>query len=730
MENEVEYLHKFLTKTAAISCGVLLFAMQSVWAMPDTMGTDELSPGMSGTVYTALDHQGEIQEFNADIIGVLDNGKVSSKLIMALASGPVVESAGGVLQGMSGSPVYVNGRLIGALSAGFKNLDPYKFFITPIDDMLELWKMPDSKNLTRLQTVDIKKAAEQREKVKAELAKKEEKQQKNEAEKKPEATASQETVKAEDKADVKADKKTEDKAEAKADEKAGDKAEAKADEKAGDKTEVKADKDKKETGTAEEPAAAAAENDKAAADKGTVHDTKADPAVKPEKTEPRESFYFSGFGAAGRSFLQQKLAPLGVNVLDEGVSFGAAEDYTTDYNASLEPGGPVGVALVYGDFSFGATGTVTAVDGNRILAFGHPFLHKGNVNYFMTDANIVGTVSGQAAGMRLATAGHIIGRISQDRAAGIAGELGVFPSVVPVRVSVKDSSLARENTYSARIAYDEDFLPALTAGIAYASLDKVSDTLGESTAKVHFQIQTNAVDSGKVERSNMFYNTSDVGQVALTEITEAMNLICSNTDQESDIVDVKVDIDVNAGRQTASILSAVPDKTTVKPGETVTFKTTIKPYRRDKETLMIPFTVPRRQHEGAMHLDVHGGGLVPAVQIFLAQQAAAAGIDASADEDKTIKTSEKLKEFMDMDMNNEIVIEPAASTGMMSEEEQKQAMKAAAREAERSLQEAEEQKPVDRKAQKAAKPVKAKLASNYIIDNVVHATLQVSKKDS
>ena len=692
-------MHKFFIRTAALSCGMLFFAMQAAWAMPDTMGTDELSPGMSGTVYTVVEHEGEIQNFNADIIGVMDNGKGSSKLIMAQASGDVVEGVGGVLQGMSGSPVYVEDRLIGALSAGLKEMDPYKFFITPIDDMLAIWQMPDTKNLTRLQTVNIKKAAEQREKVKADAAKAEEKKQKkNDAAKTAEKRADAGNMKAVEPAEV-----------------------------------------------AEKPAASVPEEEKTDPNKEAVkapaQDTIKENAkeqdktkvghvaeAKPEKAEAKENLYFSGFGSAGRHFLQKELATLGVNALDEGFSFGAAENYTTDYNASLEPGSPVGVALVYGDFSIGATGTVTAVDGRRILAFGHPFLHKGNVNYFMTDANVIGTISGQSAGMRLATAGHIIGRISQDRGAGIAGELGVFPSVVPVRVNVRDHSLARDTTYSAQIAYDEDFLPALTAGIAYASLDKTSDTLGENTAKVHFKIQTNAVNSGKVERSNMFYNTSDVGQIALTEIAQAMNLICGNTDRESDIVDVKVDIDVNAGRQTASILSAIPDKTKVKPGETVTFKTTIKPYRRDKETVMIPFTVPKHQREGAMHLDVHGGGLVPAVQIFLAQQAAAAGIDASADEDKTLKTADKLKEFMEQDMNNEIVIEPAASPGIMSEEEQKQAMKAAAREAEKSLQEAKEQKPADKKALKAAKPLKAKMASAYIIDNVVHATLQVSDK--
>ena len=96
----------------------------------------------------------------------------------------------------------------------------------------------------------------------------------------------------------------------------------------------------------------------------------------------------------------------------------------TLYNASLKPGSAVGVAIVYGDFAVGATGTVTAVDGKKILGFGHPFLHRGNVNYFMTDATVVGTISGQSNGMKIANIGNIIGRISQDRETGIAGTIG------------------------------------------------------------------------------------------------------------------------------------------------------------------------------------------------------------------------------------------------------------------------------------------------------------------
>ena len=54
----------------------------------------------------------------------------------------------------------------------------------------------------------------------------------------------------------------------------------------------------------------------------------------------------------------------------------------------LRPGDPIGVALVTGDLEFGATGTVTEVDGNRVYAFGHPFYGLGPTQFPMTRAYV------------------------------------------------------------------------------------------------------------------------------------------------------------------------------------------------------------------------------------------------------------------------------------------------------------------------------------------------------
>lgn len=723
-----------MKKVIATGIAAMCFATAAVpaHAMDPILPFRDVKGGMTGTAYTVVDSSGEIRSFDVDIVGNMDNGKGSSRMIMARARGPVIEQTGGILQGMSGSPVYVNGRLVGAVAAGIKEMTPYTFFITPIEDMMKLWTMPDTKNKTRLKTVNMHKVVEERKKQAA--------KEKEEENKKAETSGNAILNRIMDVIHEAEDTARETKAKQEADEKEQaekEKAEAAA-AKAADKAAAKDAAKAKEAADAPAEDAATAE-DKAAVDEAAKASTPVKDAAaaktaaatedkaqaKDEKAltkQPKAVMYLSGFSQPGIDFLQKNV-PVGRDVTFMSMGVRTEGEGNTLYNASLKPGSAVGVAIVYGDFAVGATGTVTAVDGKKILGFGHPFLHRGNVNYFMTDATVVGTISGQSNGMKIANIGNIIGRISQDRETGIAGTIGDFPTVVPVKVRIKDTTLGRTDDYGARIAYDEDFLPELSGGIAYAAMTKTSDTLAGSTANVHFTIRTNAAEGGKFERSNMFYNTADVGQIAVGELMQAMSIVCSNTEQESDIVDVQVDVQMENGRKTATLVSAVPDKATVKPGDLVKFTTTIKPYRRDKETLLIPYRVPVTAPEGPLTLDIRGGGVAPIAQLKLLQQT---GLDLIAQEDKTATTKDKLQGLKRTGRNNEIIIAPGAQAQVMMPAQQRKA----AREAAKAAREAAQQRKFSFSLNKPKNENagETKFTTNYIIDNVIHSTLQVEKK--
>jgi len=795
---EVIYLRNFKKKMLALSLSLSLSmgltGMTAMASLPPTLPLSEVYPGMEGTAYTVVDESGEIVPFHVDVVGTYEEGS-STNRIMAKASGPVVERTGGTLQGMSGSPVYVNGgALVGALSAGIKGMSLYTFFITPIDEMLPIWDMPDYKAVhlkkekkekaadadetmgegigedagkdgmkpemgecAKLEEEELpeldagtaekpgKKPAKKSEKdaakdkkaekgkitadkpEKAEKKPASDKERPAEAEKKPAAekgkpAGAEKNPAAEEEKLEEAGKKSEEAAKKPADAKkkpAGSEDKPAAEKKPAEAKEKPAGAEKRPTSEKEKPAEAK---------KRPVAEADAKPAAKKRETQAKSALYLAGFGRSGSAYMEEKLSALGFKA-GEMPAFGTPTPGAhVVYDAVLAPGSAVGVAVSYGDFSVGATGTVTAVDEKRVLAFGHPFLHKGNVNYFMTEAKVVGTISGPTDGMKIASIGNIIGRINQDREAGVAGIIGAFPESVPMRVRVKDTSLGYDRKFAAQIAYDEDFLPVLVPGIAYAAMGKTSDTLGEATANLKFTIRTTAGEDGRIERSNMYYAASDVGQASVGELAQVMTLLCQNAEEAADVTSIDVDIEMESVRKTASLISAVPEKPSAKPGETVNFRTTIKPFRREKEELLIPYHVPENQAPGVLSLDVRGGSFIPVTTALLQN---ALGIDTSAEEDKTQTTADKLKQFLQLGRNNEIIVAPAIAPNLpLSAEEKKEAKKRLKKQ--ESAPKKKQEKRIDllgQKAKKKGNPFEAKFETGYVIDNVIHTSLLIEEED-
>ncbi len=790
---EVICLRNFKKKMLALGLSLSLsMGVAAAASLPPTLPLSEVYPGMEGTAYTVVDESGEIVPFHVDVVGTYDEGS-STNRIMAKASGPVVERTGGTLQGMSGSPVYVDGALVGALSAGIKGMSLYTFFITPIDEMLPIWDMPDYKAV-HLKKEKKEKAADADEPMgegmgegigegageggeggteqtagkRAKLEKEElpelaketaekpdkkpagkqgkDSEKRKKAEKEKAAAAEEKKTKAEKKSaaekgeSAKAEKKPAGEKKKPAEAEKRPAAERERSEEArkkpakakGDPAETEkqpAEAMKEPVKETKEPAGASKKPaEEKPAEKKPVAEEGVKPAAKKHEAQAKSALYLAGFGRSGSAYMKEKLSALGFKA-GEMPAFGTPTPGAhVVYDAALAPGSAVGVAVSYGDFSVGATGTVTAVDGKRVLAFGHPFLHKGNVNYFMTDAKVVGTISGPTDGMKIASIGNIIGRINQDREAGVAGIIGAFPESVPMRVRVKDTSLGYDRKFAAQIAYDEDFLPVLVPGIAYAAMGKTSDTLGEATANLKFTIRTTAGEDGKIERSNMYYTASDVGQASVGELAQVMTLLCQNAEEEADVTSIDVDIEMESTRKTASLISAVPEKPSAKPGETVNFRTTIKPFRREKEELLIPYHVPESQAPGVLSLDVRGGSFIPVTAALLQN---ALGIDTSAEEDKTQTTADKLKQFLQLGRNNEIIVAPAIAPKLpLSAEEKKEAKKRLKNR--ESAPRKKQEKRIDllgQKANKQGNPFEARFETGYVIDNVIHASLLIEEED-
>ncbi|MDE3180740.1 MAG: hypothetical protein KGM47_13915 [Acidobacteriota bacterium] len=102
---------------------------------------NDVRPGMKGVGRTIFEGN-KVQEFQVELLGVLKNVLAPKHdAILARLSGPTIDRTG-VVEGMSGSPVYVNGKLLGAIAIAFPYAkEPYTL-ITPIQDMLQVTPAP------------------------------------------------------------------------------------------------------------------------------------------------------------------------------------------------------------------------------------------------------------------------------------------------------------------------------------------------------------------------------------------------------------------------------------------------------------------------------------------------------------------------------------------------------------------------------------------------------------
>ena len=131
-----------MTKRSVLfSCLLLVVFSSMAWSYDrsEFLFLDEIKIGMVGIGKTIV--AGDIiEEFAVEVLGVIDQSGTLSDFIVVQVSGDVIGRTGGIAQGMSGSPVYIDGKLIGALSRAAnwsKAITPIGL-VTPIEPMLNV----------------------------------------------------------------------------------------------------------------------------------------------------------------------------------------------------------------------------------------------------------------------------------------------------------------------------------------------------------------------------------------------------------------------------------------------------------------------------------------------------------------------------------------------------------------------------------------------------------------
>ena len=498
-------------------CCFTLAAAAQVPLMP----LQDLRPGMKGVGKTVISGD-TIETFDVEIIGV-NGSETSGQGVLVYLSGPLIEKTGGVAQGMSGSPVYVDGRLVGAVAYGRTFNDPHYCFLTPIGNMLKLLDLP--------------------------------------------AAPSKEWI--------------------------------------------------------------------------------------PQGT----SLMASGFSAQGLEYLQEKLGLAGLEAIPGGSGGQVSEK-------PLEAGSAVGASFMQGDLTLGALGTVTWVgDDGSVLAFGHPFLQRGQSNFYMNKAWVLGCIPNLQSSYKVGNMGEGIGTFTQDRASGIAGQQGTLPASIPTFVTVSDLDRGQNRFTRVQIIEDEQMMPLILDAAVFNTAVQAMDRKGGGTARIRFEIS--ARDSQKkllrIDRENMYYAGNNLIPLMNRELSEAAAILMQNKLEPVDVYGITVTAEITEDVQIAEIQQVSTRQKDVHPGEKISFNVEFKPYRGKNFSQQVDFVIPKDHPGGKLVLSIRSGGSMAWLQNLLRKQKEEGR--PQKQKERKVTLGDYVKQVNEADKNNDLVIDISTGSG-------------------------------------------------------------------
>src|SRR5579884_4273717 len=421
----------------------------------------EVQPGQRGIGKTIFSGN-RVEDFNVEVLGVLEDLGPKQSVILARLSGKQLDEAG-VMQGMSGSPVYIDGRLVGAVALAFSFAKEPIAGIRPIEEMLR----------------------------------------------------------------------------------------------AGGQTEKQLEA---------RPAA-------------LFRQTLLPPAPEQEATRPDRMtpiatpVSFSGFSDRTLDYFAPQLRRLGLEPR-QGLSSGGHLPPAMGSPATLRPGDMITVQLLSGDLSVGADGTVTAVDGNRVYAFGHQFLSVGRTELPFARADVITVLPNLQSSFKISSAREWMGAITQDRSTAIYGELGRHAATIPLAIDVSggQGSLSR---YRMQMVSDQILSPFLVQMAVYSAIETTERTFGAGTFVIHGQADFNNRAVAPLKFDNTYSGDFSVSQQASLGIASSLAYVMGAGFDALQLRDVHIAIDAIEQKRSLEIAEVAPSKRYVRPGEPLEIAVTL-----------------------------------------------------------------------------------------------------------------------------------------------------------
>ncbi|MEK7728976.1 MAG: SpoIVB peptidase S55 domain-containing protein [candidate division KSB1 bacterium] len=291
---------------------------------------------------------------------------------------------------------------------------------------------------------------------------------------------------------------------------------------------------------------------------------------------------FSGFQPELLSQATELFKPAGFLAMSGGT---AHNDAVT--SADFVPGAGIGAVLVTGATDIEAIGTVTYREGNKMLAFGHPFFNSGPVELPISLAKILTVVPSELSAFKIGVSAQMVGALRQDRTTGIYGEIGAVPRLLPMNVKYVDET-GKASNYEFQFTDERSLstlMPLVLRFVLVNTLQAGRLAVGENSLQLNGEVKLSA--GQKVALDNFYPGLTPIpgfgslnGILQSTgEIASVLGAVMANNFQPANVASITLSFTSLPGRRSASVDHVWLDRNEVAPGDSVNVFTRIQIHR-------------------------------------------------------------------------------------------------------------------------------------------------------
>jgi hypothetical protein len=295
---------------------------------------------------------------------------------------------------------------------------------------------------------------------------------------------------------------------------------------------------------------------------------------------------FSGFQPSTLQQFGPLFQQLGITAVQGGAAGSEVKTAkpAKGWEHSLNPGDTVAGVLVSGDMNVSGVGTVTYNDGKRVLAFGHPFFNLGPLDMPMAKGEVVLTLASAFQPNKMANSTEVVGALHQDRHSGIMGVLGDESPMIPVTLKVrsldKSEKVKGEKDFHYNVFVHQKWTPYLMMLTLYNSLSELNDFSDEATYRLNGKVLMNGMQDLAMSTMQASGESPMPAPMMLAGWWgDKFNRLYLNNVKTADVKSVNLTIDLLPERRVAVVENAWVANSDVRPGEEVTVKASLRPYR-------------------------------------------------------------------------------------------------------------------------------------------------------